>query len=61
MVPHLASALNMALASLQDPAPELRRAATFALIAVAPWAVDPGSVKAFQGRMPQILQACSAC
>ena len=56
MVPHLASALDMALASLQDPAPQLRRAATAALIAVAPWAVDATSVKAFQARMPQILQ-----
>ena len=56
MVPHLASALDMALASLQDPAPQLRRAATVAVIALAPWAVDATSVKAFQARMPQILQ-----
>ena len=59
MVPHLASALDMALASLQDPAPQLRTAAMAALIAVAPWAVDPASVKAFQERMPHILQVTS--
>ena len=56
MLPHLAFALDMALASLLDPALQLRTAATGALIAIAPWAVDKASVKAFQERMPHILQ-----